>query len=179
MRIGDRDACEAIRRDTKKPSPPRATTLRALGDRIVLRAILLSLLGPVAVSSVVPIYFGHTNFPYWTALIWALACTLWWAQPSFKAALRDTDWLQPAWYKSTVVAAVLAIFAFAFVLGDSLAYFLAARHPTGVLALSSPATAAAVEADRPWRETTLSSILPSWADPTQRFSQRRSEAGGE
>ena len=43
----------------------------------MLRAIPFRLLGPVAVSSVVPIYFGHTNFPYWTALIWALACTLW------------------------------------------------------------------------------------------------------
>jgi hypothetical protein len=43
---------------------------------------------------------------------------------SFKAALVDTNWLQPLWYKSTVAAALVAIFAFAFVAADSLTYLL-------------------------------------------------------
>ncbi len=133
----------------------------------MVRAILFSLLGPVAVSSLARRY---TNSPYWTTLIWALACTLWWAHPSFKAALRDTDWLQPVWYKSTVVAAVLAIFAFAFVLADSLAYFLAARHQTGVLALSAPPPVTAfLESDHRSRESTLSSISVELGRPNTKF----------
>lgn len=87
--------------------------------------IFSRLLGPIVLSSLGPIYFAYTHFQYSTAVVWALGCALWWAQPSFEAALTDTNWLQPVWYKSTLVVAVVAIFAFAFVLGDSLAYFLA------------------------------------------------------
>lgn len=94
----------------------------------MIRIVGVNLLGPIVISSFAPIYFGYANFPYWTTAIWALACTLWWAQPSFKAALTDTDWLQPVWYKYSLVAIVVAIFALAFVVGDSLAYFLAARY---------------------------------------------------
>jgi hypothetical protein len=114
----------------------------------VVRAMLLSLLGPIVVSLLGPIYFGHTNSPYWLTIAWALGCTLWWAQPSFGAALWDTDWLQPLRYKSTVVAAVVVIFALLFVLGDSLAYFLTARLQTEVLTLGQPPSAAAAEAHR-------------------------------
>jgi hypothetical protein len=92
---------------------------------IVVRVIFFSLLGPIALSLSGPIYFAYTHAQYSTAVVWALACALWWAQPSFEAALTDTNWLRPVWYKSTLIVAVVAILAFAFVSGDSLAYFLA------------------------------------------------------
>jgi len=119
----------------------------------VVRVIFFSLLGPIVLSSLGPIFFGLNNAPYSTTIVWALACTLWWGLQPLKAALTDADWLQPGWYKSTVVAAVVTIFAFAFVLGDSLAYLLATRYQTEVLAfrllpLKPTPSAAAVEADR-------------------------------
>ncbi len=111
-----RNGCETIQ--------PKAATAADRRGRIVVRAVFFSLLGPVVLSSLVPIYLAFNNAPYLTAVVWALACTLWWARRPFEAALNDTNWLQPSWYKSTLVAAVLAIFGFAFGLGDSLAYLL-------------------------------------------------------
>ena len=92
---------------------------------IMVQAIFLTLLGPVVHSSLVPMYLGYTNASYSIAIIWALVCTLWWAQPSLKGALRDANWLQPRWYKVTLIAGMVAIVAFTFVMGDSLTYLLA------------------------------------------------------
>ena len=91
----------------------------------MVQAIFLTLLEPVVLSSLAPIYLGYTNASYSIAIIWALVCTLWWAQPSLKGALRDANWLQPRWYKVTLIAGMVAIVAFAFIMGDSLTYLLA------------------------------------------------------
>ena len=91
----------------------------------MVRLISFSLFGPVVLSAIGPIYFGYTHAPFSRAIIWALLCMLWWAWPSLKSALTDAEWLQPLWYKTIAVAAVIAIFAAAFVGGDSLAYLLA------------------------------------------------------
>jgi hypothetical protein len=108
----------------------------------MVRAIFFSLLGPLVLSALGPVYFGLTNAPYSMTLIWAMGCTLWWALQPIKAALTDGNWLQSHWYKSVAVGSVVAIFAFAFVLGDSLAYQLAGRYQTEILTLIWPPGAA-------------------------------------
>jgi hypothetical protein len=36
------------------------------------------LLGLIVLSSPGPVYLGFINAPYWMAVVWALACALWW-----------------------------------------------------------------------------------------------------
>lgn len=93
--------------------------------RIVGRTNPFRLLGPVVLSCLGPIYFACANIRYSIAIVWALACTLCWVLAAFKAALVDINWIQPFWYKATVIAALVAIFAFAFVAADSFTYLLA------------------------------------------------------
>ena len=110
------------------------------------RANLFRLLSPVVFSCLGPVYFAYANVRYSIAIVWALACTLCWVLASFKAALVDTNWLQPLWYKSTLVAALVAIFAFAFVAADSLTYLLArsiANESFGGQPIASSAVCAA------------------------------------
>jgi hypothetical protein len=113
----------------------------------MVRVIFFSLLGPVALSSFVPMYFGYVEAPYSTAIIWALVCTLWWVRPSLGSAETDANWLQPLWYKSTAIAAMVAVVALAFVSGDSIAYILTRSISSGGVVVQTAASSATCDAD--------------------------------
>ena len=92
----------------------------------MLRMIFLSLLGPVALSALGPLYYGYTHGPYWRVIIWALACMvpfLWWARSSFKHALSTAP--SSIIGRSSLVVLIVAVVAIAFVAGDTFAYSLA------------------------------------------------------
>lgn len=91
----------------------------------MFRATFLSLVCSVILSFLGPVYLAYSNMRYSSAVLWALACALCWVLVSYRAAFLDAKWLAPFWYRSTLLAALVAIFAFVFVAGDSLAYLLA------------------------------------------------------
>jgi hypothetical protein len=91
----------------------------------MIRVIFRRLPLPVLLSSIVAICFGYADAPLPTAIGWGLACALWWAQPSLVYALTDATWVEPRWYKVTLMTAMMAIATSAFVVGDCLSYFLA------------------------------------------------------
>jgi hypothetical protein len=41
-----------------------------------LRVVFLSMIGPIILSAVGPIYYGYTHGPYWRVIVWALAVTV-------------------------------------------------------------------------------------------------------
>ena len=90
----------------------------------MFRANFLSLVCSVILSLLGPVYLAYSNMRYSTAVLWALACASCWVLVSYRAAILDAKWLAPFSYRSTVFAALMAIFAFVFVAGDSLAYLL-------------------------------------------------------
>jgi hypothetical protein len=95
------------------------------GAKPMMRAITLSLVGPIVLSSLGPIYYGHERAPYSKVIIWALACTAifsWWARASFKPVFNDGDAL---WFKSALAGAIMAVIAIGFIAGNSFAYLLA------------------------------------------------------
>jgi hypothetical protein len=105
--------------------PQRTTTTDSNlpTSREIVRLAFLSMVGPVALSAIGPIYYGYTDSPYWRIIVWALACTvpfLWWARPAFMNALSTHDLRLPGLILAIVVAVVTA-----FIIGDTLIYLLA------------------------------------------------------
>jgi hypothetical protein len=98
----------------------------------LLRVVFLSMIGPIILSAVGPIYYGYTHGPYWRVIVWAVAVTvlfLWWARSSFKNALSTAQ---------TSVNAALNIVAIVLVVANRFAYWrLAALFPCGCTALSA------------------------------------------
>jgi hypothetical protein len=113
----------------------------------VFRANFLSLVCSVIVSFLGPVYLAYSNARYSAAVVWALACALCWVLVSYRAAFLDAKWLSPFSHRSTVLAALVAIFAFVFVAGDSLAYLLARSISNGGLIGQPVASAALCQID--------------------------------
>jgi hypothetical protein len=90
----------------------------------MMRVIALRLVGPIVLSSLGPIYYGHERAPYSKVIIWALACTAifsWWARASFVSAFNSRD---AHWFRSALAGAIMAVVAVGFIAGNSLAYLL-------------------------------------------------------
>ena len=101
-------------------------TDQALTARGMMRAIFLSMAGPVILSAVGPLYYGYTHGPYWRIVVWALACTVgfsWLERSSFKSALSTAP---PSIIgRSLLVVAIVTVVTIAFLVGDSLLYLFA------------------------------------------------------
>lgn len=93
------------------------------------RAIFLSLVGPVGLSLIWAAYFGYKHSRYLFVVIGALICTgyfLWTARSSFRHAFGNHG-ARPRWHLPTQVLAIVAITFAAFLIADSLIYWLVAR----------------------------------------------------
>jgi hypothetical protein len=105
---------------------PRGHLTGSLTAKSVLRVVFLTMIGPIILSAVGPIYYGYTNGPYWRVIVWALAVTvpfLWWAGPSFKYALSTAP--PSVIGRALLIVAIVVVIAGVLVIGDSLLYFLA------------------------------------------------------
>ena len=94
----------------------------------MLRVIFLSLLGPIVLSAIGPIYYGYTNAPYWRIIVWAFVCTVgcaWWSRSSFKVAFNTDHAPRSFLGRSSLFIAIIVVIAVGFIAGDSLAYVLA------------------------------------------------------
>jgi hypothetical protein len=90
----------------------------------MIRVVFLSMLVPVVIGLVGPVYFGYTNGPYWTVVVWAVASApglLWLGRSPLKNNFRDDGWLVSAISLFLIAVTVAAVF----LAGDSIAYFLA------------------------------------------------------
>jgi hypothetical protein len=70
-RIMRRQSDEMWREATGNLTGSRTPTA---GD--VFRVAILSMLPPVVLSALGPIYYGYTRSPYWRVLVWASVCTI-------------------------------------------------------------------------------------------------------
>lgn len=88
------------------------------------RGMIARLYGPVLLSTVGPVYFGHFHRPYTQVIAWMLASTI----VMLRLSLRTFDsWFRERTHFSAAasVATTIAVTALVFVVADNVAYFVA------------------------------------------------------
>jgi hypothetical protein len=91
----------------------------------VSRVAVFSMLPPVMLSALGPIYYGYMGEPYWRVLVWAGVCAilgLWFYRNSFAVAFKGYSY--PSAVKILNVVAIVVFMALSFLAGDSVVYFI-------------------------------------------------------
>lgn len=92
--------------------------------QLMIRAVILSLVGPITASSLGPLYYGYERAPYSIVIIWALTCAAifsLWARALFAPAFNTGDAL---WFKSTLTGTIMAVVVVGFIAANSAVFLL-------------------------------------------------------